>query len=304
MITLWRTFIFGLQNFWRNIWLSLITVLIVTLNLFLMSLVLGLNVVGDQTLTAVKSQVSLSVWMTNTTTEDRAEEVRQELLSRADVTAVKLISRAERLERLRQSQDSALINATIEALGENPLGPGLVVSARTLENYSSIASFLSSDRFSTIIEDTGNEFETNQTVINRLSLIVGRIQGATLWLTLLFGLISVLMVFNTMRVTIYSHREEISIMKLVGATDAFVRGPFVIASLVYGLVAAVVTTLILLPILTLTNPFFTQFFAGYDVNILGYFREHLWQILGLEVAVGCGLSMLSSLFAIGRYLRV
>jgi cell division transport system permease protein len=112
------------------------------------------------------------------------------------------------------------------------------------------------------------------------------------------------MVFNTIRATIYSHRQEISIMKLVGATDAFVRGPFVVASLLYGFIAATVTTLVLLPILTLTNPFFSQFFAGYDVNILGYFQTHLWKILGLEIAVGCGLSILSSLFAIGRYLRV
>ncbi|MBI2984566.1 MAG: ABC transporter permease [Candidatus Kerfeldbacteria bacterium] len=305
MVTLGRMIVFGVQTFWRNIWLSLVTVLIVTLNLFLMSVVLGLNVVGQQTLTAVKERVNLSVYFTATTSEDRVETVRQELLARPEVESVDLISRAERLELLRRSQgQSNLINAAIEALGENPLGAGLIVTAKTLDGYNAIARFLQSDRYETIIEDTGREFETNQTVINRLTLIVGRIQGASLWLTLLFGLIAVLMVFNAIRVTIYAHREEIGIMKLVGASDAFVRGPFVVTSLLYGLLASLFTTIIFVPILTITNPFFSQFFAGYDVNILGYVQQHLWQILGLEVVVGCGLSVLSSLFAIGRYLRV
>src|SRR5688572_12927821 len=104
MITLWRMITFGVQNFWRNIWLSLVTVLIVTLNLFLMTLVLGVNVVGQQTLSAVQDQVNLSVYFTATTSEDRVEEVRQELLARPDVEDVQLITRAERLERLKKTQ--------------------------------------------------------------------------------------------------------------------------------------------------------------------------------------------------------
>lgn len=305
MIKLWRMIGFGIQNFWRNIWLSIITVLIVTLNLFLISVVLGLNVVGQQTLSSVQKRVNLSVYFTPTTSEDRVEEVRQELLQRNDVSKVTLVTRAERLELLQQTQgQSELVNAALEALGENPLGAGLVVTANSLESYNAIARYLQNDRFESIIEDTGNEFTTNQTVINRLSLIVGRIQGATLWLTILFGIIAILMVFNTMRVTIYSHREEIGIMKLVGADDAFVRGPFVVTSIVYGLIASALTMLILFPVLSIINPSVTRFFGEYDINLVGYMSGHFWQILGIEIAIGTGLSIVSSVFAIGRYLRV
>lgn len=304
-VTLWRMITFGFQNFWRNIWLSLITVLIVVLNLFLMSLVFGLNVVGQQTLTAVRQKVNLSVYFTSTTSEQRVDQIRQELLKKPEVQSIRLITRAEHLDQLRRTAaDKGLVNAAIEALGDNPLGAGLVITAKTLDGYSVIAKALDNPQYQPIIEDTGNDFQTNQTVISRLSLIVQRVQVATLWLTLLFAIIAALMVFNTIRVAIYSQREEIGIMKLVGASDAFVRGPFIITSLLYGLLASLVVTAALAPILTLTNPFFAQFFAGYDINVLGYVRQNLWTIIGLELAVGCGLSVLSSLFAIGRYLRV
>ncbi len=307
MLTLIRMFRFGAQNFWRNIWLSLVTVLILMLNLFLMSLVFGTNVVGQQTLSAVKQKVNLSVFFTPTTTEQRVREVGQELSQQyPEIATFKLITRAEHLQQLQQNPkvDEKLVNEAITAIGENPLGAGLVFTAKTLDGYGAISKALKDPKYASIIADTGNDVETNQTVISKLSLIVKRVQQASIWLTLIFAVIAGLMVFNTLRVAIYSQREEIGIMKLVGATDAFVRGPFIVTSLMYGLLASVLTTLILLPVLSLANPWLRSFFAGYDINVVGYVHEHLWSILGLEVGVGCGLSALSSIFAIGRYLRV
>lgn len=303
MITLWRMCKFGIQSFGRNIWLSLVTILIVVLNLFLMSLISGLNVVGQQTLVAVKEKVNLSVYFTPTTTEQRVGEIRQELLRRPEVQTIRLISRAEHLEALKKSRGSIITDA-VDALGSNPLGAGLVITAKSLDGYGAIAQALKQPQYESIIEDTGNDFETNQTVLSRLSLFVSRLQTASIWFTGLFALIAVLMVFNTIRVNIYTQREEIGIMKLVGASDAFVRGPFIITSLLYGLIAGLIAMVILIPVMTLINPKLEIFFAGYDINVLGYFRQHLLVILGLEVGVGCGLAGLSSLFAIGRYLRV
>lgn len=303
MITLWRMIKFGFQGFGRNIWLSVITILIVVLNLFLMSLVSGLNIVGQQTLAAVRQKVNLSVYFTSTTSEQRVEEVRQDLLKKPEVQAIRLITRAEHLEDLKKAKGD-VIKEAIDALGDNPLGAGLVINAKTLDGYGAIAQAIQADQYKTIIENTGNDFVTNQTVISKLSLMVNRIQVATYWLTGLFAVIAILMVFNTIRVAIYTQREEIGIMKLVGASDAFVRGPFVVTSILYGLLAGLLVTAILVPLLGVINPKLDIFFAGYDINVLGYVREHLWTILGLEMAVGCVLSGLSSLFAIGRYLRV
>lgn len=305
MINLWRMITFGVQNFWRNIWLSLVTVVILTLNLFLMSLVVGLNVVGDQALSAVKEKVNLSVFFTATTSEQQVETIRQELLEKPEVKSIDKITRQQHLDDLKKAYpNSGLVNAAIELLGENPLGPGLVVTARSFDGYSGIVQALRDPKYDTVIEDTGNDFEANRDVINTIDHTVSRLRIAAIWLNLFFALIAALMVFNTIRVNIYTHSDEIGIMKLVGSSDTFVRGPFVVTSIIYGLLAAVLTTLIFVPVLTIVNPFLNSFFAGYDINILGYFYSHVWLVLGMEVLVGCGLSMLSSLFAIGRYLRV
>lgn len=305
MITLWRMIAFGVQNFWRNVWLSVVTVVILTLNLFLMSMVMGLNVVGDQALTAVKEKVNLSVFFTATTSEQQVKTIREELLQKAEVKSVDVITRQQHLEDLKAAYpDSGLVNAAIEVLGDNPLGPGLVVTARSFDGYSGIVQALHDERYATVIEDTGNDFEANRDVINTISRTVSNLRQVAVWLNLFFALIAALMVFNTIRVNIYTHSDEIGIMKLVGSSDTFVRGPFIVTSVVYGILAAVITTLLFVPVLTIANPFLNSFFAGYDINILGYFYQHVWLILGLEVLVGCGLSALSSLFAIGRYLRV
>lgn len=305
MVTLWRMITFGVQNFWRNIWLSLITVLILTLNLFLITLVFGLNVVGEQTLAAAKRNVSLSVYFTAETTEQQADEIRRTLIDRPDITSIRVVTREERLERLQSGSGQAdVIEDALDALGENPLGPGLEIKAADLAAYDRIHQYLQEPTIADAIDDPGNEFEENQKAIARLDRIVGQIQRATFWLTLVFGLIAVLMVFNTIRVAIYSHREEIGIMKLVGASDPFVRAPFVVTSLVYGVLAAVITLLLVAPLVSILNPSLRQFFGIYDVNLSSYLQGHTWQLIGLELGLGCGLSALSSMFAIGRYLRV
>jgi cell division transport system permease protein len=305
MINILRVLVFGVQNFWRNIWLSLITVLIVLLNLCLMSTVMGLNIVGQQTLQAVKQKVSLSVYFTASTTETRAQEIRSELLKNSGVQSIRVISRDEHLQNLIKSQsDPKLVEDAIKQLGDNPLGPGLVINAKNLDDYAGIAKAIKDPKYKNVVESTGNDYESNQQIISKLSGIVHRVQVTTWWVTAVLGLIMLLMVFNTIRVTIYSQREEIGIMKLVGASDAFVRGPFIVTSFLYGFLASVIVLALMIPILSVFNPFFAQFFAGYDINVLGYVQSHIWQVIGVEIGVASGLSVVSSFFAIGRYLRV
>ena len=306
MITVWRIMVFGVQNFWRNIWLSLVTVLIVVLNLSLMTMIMGLNVVGPQTLTAVKSKVNLSVYFTASTAIQKVEDIRSQYLKRTDVSTVVVVTAEQHLKDLENSSANTdhSIEKAVEQLGGNPLGPGMVITAKTLEQYDAISASLKDPALSKIIESTGNDYQSNAQVINRLSNIVHRVQQATWWLTGMLAIIMVLMIFNTIRVTIYSQREEMGIMKLVGASDAFVRGPFLVTSFMYGLLASIAVVAILLPVLSVMNPFFTQFFAGYNINIVGYTQQHVFVIFGLEVVVACGLSMASSVAAIGRYLRV
>lgn len=305
MITFARIFRFGVQNFWRNIWLSLVTVLIVTLNLFLMSVVMGLDLVGQQTLDSVRDKVSLSVYFTATTSEQRVDEIRQAVQQKPEVASAVLVTRQQHLDNLKKSDrvDQTLINKAIDAIGDNPLGAGIVVKAKALDGYTAIETYFKDPQYSAIIDTVDQKsLEDNLTLIKGLENIVPKVARASIWLVLVFSLIAMLMVYNTIRVTIYAQREEIGIMKLVGASDAFVRGPFLVASVLYGLLASLLNTVILVPVLTLSNGSIMHFFGG--ISILDYVQAHLLVILGVEVLIGCLLSFVSSLFNVGRYLRV
>ncbi len=296
---------FGYQNFIRNIWLSVVTILILSLNLFLATSIYGLSMLGQQTLIAVKEKITLSVYFKPTTTDDRATTISDDISRRADVQRVDVVTRAQHLADFKKTQsNNKLVTDALDQLGENPLGPGLVITAKHLDDYAAIVKALEDPSYATLIEETGRDYETNQTVITRLSKYLQRVSTVTIYLTGLFALVAFLMIFNTIRVAIYSQREEIGIMKLVGASDAYVRGPFVVTSVIYGVIAAVVSTLIFLPIISASRPFFDQFFAGYNVDVAGYVWSHFWNILGVEILAGSIVAVVSSFGAIGRYLRV
>jgi len=300
-----RIFRYGIQSFWRNIWLSLITILIVALNLFLTTSIFGLNLLGQQTLSAVKEKISLSVYFTPTTTDDRAEVIGTDLRKLKDVKEIRVVTRQQHLEDFKASKQSGDVALqALEELGENPFGPGLVITATSLDAYGDIAKEIAAGPYASAIEETGRDYETNQEVINKLSRYLKGVQTATIWLTLLFAVIAILMVFNAVRVAIYSQREEIGIMKLVGASDAFVRGPFFVTSLLYGIGAAVLTTAIILPIIAVSQPALDQFFVGYDVDVAGTVLSNIWIVFGVEALAGSVLAIISSMAAMGRYLRV
>ena len=153
-----------------------------------------------------------------------------------------------------------------------------------------------------LIQD--KNFDDNEMVINRLSDLSRRIQRIGMIISVIFIVIAVLIIFNTIRINIYTHREEIGIMKLVGATNWFVRAPFLVESLMYAVLAVVVSMAILYPLLGVIAPQVNNFFEGYNLDLVNYFNSRFWQIVGLQLALAVLLSVLSSSIAIGKYLRV
>jgi cell division transport system permease protein len=155
-----------------------------------------------------------------------------------------------------------------------------------------------------LIEDREQDFRSSTLVVERLSNLTNNISTVGIALSLIFAFIAALMVFNTIRITIYTYREEIGIMKLVGASNGFIRAPFIVESLLYAFLACVVTMAVLLPVLNATGPFFDRFFEGYDIDFIGYFNRNFFSIFGVQLLAVCALSMISSGIAVSRYLRV
>ncbi len=300
-----RTTRFALQNFSRNAWLSIVTIVILCLALLLVSLLAGIQVVANQSIQAVESKIDVSIFFTPNTSAEQVADIAGQLEQRADVRQVTTITADQALAEFKNNfKDNPVLAEAIDTLGENPLGPVMVVRARSLDDYSSILAFFDAETIQPLVQEKNRDFESTQTVVDQLSAITSQLKRAGLILASIFALIAVLVVYNTMRITIYSHREEIGIMKLVGAGNTFVRAPFIIESALYAVIAAVVTFAIFYPSVVLAAPFVDRFFEGYDFRLLAYLKSHIFDLILLQFGTAVALSMISSSLAVGRYLRV
>ncbi|MFC1721587.1 cell division protein FtsX [Patescibacteria group bacterium] len=293
---------FGLKNFWRNIWLSVATTVIMIVTLFIISVIVMLNMLASAAIDEVQNKVDLTVYFRNDAAEERILEVRTQVLNLNTVETTNYISKDEALEQFKKEHEGdEVILESLNVLGDNPLEPALVVKANETENYAEISAFLESDKFNDVISKVN--FEDNRQLIEKLLNITDNIRKGGLVVGIIFVIIAVLVVFNTVRLAIYTHKEEIGIMKLVGATNWFVRGPFILEGVVYGLIGAFATLLLLYPILQAASPRVSSFFENQALDISQYYAENIIWIAGGLIALGVILGIISSAIAVGRYLR-
>lgn len=302
-VTALRTTKFALQHFWRNLWISAITIFILTLTLFIVSLVGSLNLLANQAIQAVEEKVDIDLYFKTATDETDILKAKLVLEAFPEVKTVRYISKAEALQTFSTSHaDDPDIQAALAELDDNPLPASLSVQANELSQYQAIMTQFEASEFNTMVEN--KNFSDHQTVIDRLSNLTKRIYQGGLIISLLFVLVSVVMMYNTIRVAIYSHREELGIMKLVGATNAFIRTPFVIEGVFYALLASIIA-MILLAVLTFsTAPYINTFFSGYDFSVNLFFINNFWIIALGQFVISLILAIGSSMLSIGRYLKV
>lgn len=300
-IALTRIIKAGATSFWRNIWLSAATVSIMVLSLIVMTGLLFLNVFTDVVIKELQARIDISVYFKLDTRENDMFAVRDELRAISEVERVEYVSRDDALKQFqeRNKENSILIQA-LEEIGKNPLKASLNVKAKDPTQYASIASFLERPKFQAFIDKV--TYRQNATAIERLVNIVTATRKGGLAITLGLIATAVLVAFNTIRIAIYTSRDEIGVMRLVGASNWFVRGPFLIEGILYGAVAACLTLIVAYPTVAVLAPKLTAFLGG--MNMLDYFKANFWTILALELGVGVGLGVFSSFIAIRRYLRV
>lgn len=270
------------------------------LALLVISGLLLLNVVAQAVVDNLQNRVDISVYFNRETEEAKILSVRQELIGLDQVKSVEYVSQDEALALFKERhQGSEVLMQSLQELDANPLEASLNIKARDPSQYESIANYLGQDRFSGLIDKIN--YRQNKEIIDRLSHLTSNIQKAGLIISLFLALIAILVSFNTIRLTMYNWRDEISVMRFVGAGNWFIRGPFMVEGVIYGLCAAVATIILLFPILYFISPKITSFLP--EVDLFYFYRVNFWQFLLLLSAVGVILGGLSSFIAIRRYLK-
>ncbi len=303
LISLYRIFVFASQSFWRNFWLSLVTITIIVLTFASINFIIVLNIITQASMEIVKDKIDVSIYFKTDVTEPQVMEVKSYLSTLAQVKDITYISQAEALESFKEKHENdKTIIESIDELDVNPIGATLNVRAKDIEDYPLIVEVLSNSKYDALIAD--KNFDDHKFFINKIKVIADNIKQFGLMASLVLSLIALLIVFNTIRVAIYTHRQEIAIMKLVGATNWFIRGPFLLEAVFYGIIACVVSIIIAYPFLNMIQPYLNTFFLTENFNISSYFNDNFWQIFGFELIIVVILNILSSYVAIRRYLKV
>ncbi len=298
----------GLLSFWRNSFVSFSSILVVTITLFTIGSLMFTSVILDSVLADLKSKVDVNVYFTTNAPEGEMLKLQSSLKKMPEVASVEYVSRDKALAEFKtKHQDDSLTLQALDELGDNPLGARLNISAKDPSQYESIVknienqNALSSGAGGTGIIDKVN-YRQNKVVIDRLSQIISTAKqlGYSLAFTLI--LISILITLNTIRLVIYMSREEIAVMRLVGASGDYVRGPFIVGGMIYGAVSAVITMILFWPITVWLANRTTDFFGG--INLFRYYTSNFFEIFIVIFGFGVAIGALSSYLAVRKYLQV
>jgi cell division transport system permease protein len=296
-----RIIYFGFKNFWRNGWLSTATVAIMVLALLVFVGLLLFGFVADQASASIQDKIDISVYFKTTTSEDQILSIKQSLESLSEVKNVEYISRDRALAIFKEShKGDSVISQGINELDINPLEASLNVKARRPDQYAAIADFLNSANLGAYTDGQPSYYK-NQVVIDRLTAIVNNVSRGGFALTLFLALIAGLVVFNTIRLAIYSNRDEIGVMRVVGASNSLVRGPLVVEGVISGILASIFSLVIAAPIVYFISPHLKVFVPGLDV--FQYFSAHIVRLFAYQLIFAVGIGSFSSFIAVRRYLK-
>lgn len=296
-----RTFKEGWINFYREGWLSFAAVTILSLALYVLSVTVIISLSTYIALQNVQEHVNVSVYFHLDVPEEKILAIKDQVdAAKKEVKSVEYISRDQALEDFRTSvKDDPLITETLNELDENPLPASLVITAKKSDDYAVISESLQNTEFANLIMDIN--YEENKEVIDRAGSIIGFIQKIGFGIAIVFIFIAILITFNTVRMTLYTRAKEYEIMRLVGASNLYVKMPSIFEGIFYGLAGSLMAV-ILLFFTAIAVRSVTAGFFGSD-NALQFYYAHFAIILASLILVGGFLGMISSFIAIRRYLE-
>lgn len=294
----------GFVQFWRNGVVSLSAVSVMVVTLFVIGGILFSTAMLKGALGEIQDKVDVNVYFQTEASEDQILEVKKALEVLPEVKFVEYVSSDQALSNFieRHKNDQNTLEA-LDELDSNPLGPVINIKTKETSQYESVANFLKdnypSENGESIVEKV-NYFQ-NKEAIDTLSKIIDAGNRLGLILTIIFIFISIIITLNTIRLAMYISRDEISVMRLVGASHNYISGPFVVTGAMYGLMASILTLIIFWPVTYWLGPVTKRFFGS--VSVFEYYISSFGYIFLIVVGCGVFIGSVSSFLAIKRYLR-
>ena len=305
LITISRIFQSGLRNFVRNAWLSVaaIAVMVITLTIVLFSVIA--NATFANTIEQITDKIDISVYLKDAVSEEDTSDVIAKLESVENVKEVEYISKDEARDNfIEDNQDDLDLRVSITQTGDNPIPATVRIKPTDTNKLEELNEDLKDLKIDDFILDISYKEERKTAIDNiaQATFVLRRVGIASVGV---FAAISMLIIFNTIRMAIFNRREELNIMRLLGASTWYIRGPFVVETILYGIIAAILSVV-------LCNTLFVASSSAFGASSLGlldisfanqYFAEKFWLIFAIQLGIGILIGGVSSFIATRRYLK-
>lgn len=294
----------GFVNFKRSSFVSLSSVLVMTITLSVVSMIIFSQAILNFSLKSLENKVDVTVYFTLDAGEAEILQLKESVEKLPEVARVDYVSAEAALAdfKARHANDYLTLQA-LEELDENPLPATLNIKAVDTSEYESISNFLGDEAAleggqRSIIDKVN--YAQNKLVIDRLINITEGAKKLGIALTIVLIIISVIISFNTIRLVIYIAREEISVMRLVGAENHYIRGPFIVEGMMYGIISSVITMILFYPMTLWVGANMTNFLG---LNLHAYYLANFFQLFIVNAVFGMFLGAVSSFLAVRAYLK-
>ncbi len=305
LITFWRIIKAGLQNFLRNATLAIaaIAVMVITLTIVLFSVIA--NATFANTVQQITDKIDVSVYLKDSVTADQKNKLITDVSGLGNVKSVNYISKEDALALYKQQNQSNLDLLLAISQTDNPLPASLLIKPRDPNKIDQIKNFLEKPDVKAFQSDQTSYSGDRKDAIDKISKATKLFREIGIVGVIIFMLVSMLIIFNTIRMAIFNRRDELTIMRLLGASSWYIRGPFIVETVLYGVISAIISV-------TLCNTLFVVSSSAFDASSLGildikysnnYFATHFWIILAVQLSIGIIIGAASSLIATRRYLK-
>lgn len=305
LITQGRIIKTGAQNFVRNLTLAVaaMSVMVITLTIILFSYIT--NIAFSSTIDDLNDKIDISVYLKDDVTEEERNRLINDLQAIKNVKSVEYISKDKALEDYKKANEGNLDLLLAISQTDNPLPASLRVKPHDVNKIDEIKAFLDRGDNKALQSDETSYSGDRKAAIDKITAATSFFQKAGIIGVAVFALVSVLIIFNTIRMTIFNRRDELQIMRLLGASTSYIRGPFIVETIIYGIIAGLISMAIVETILNaITFAFDGSTVLVLDVQLANdYFTKNFWLILTAQLGIGILIGAASSIIATQRYLK-
>lgn len=296
----------GLKNLGRSFWLSITAIFVITVSLSSVALIASLWVTVGFTLRQFDNQISINVFLKDDVAREFIEVMEKDLKNLKEVREVEFIDKVKAREKLKNNPTTAQIYNNLNKISENTdnqlnlLQEYFQISPENSESYSVVENFVKQEKYSGIVEEViGTRDYIN--VLQRIYYWSGIIGSL---MVIIFALLSILVMANILRIAIYNRKGEIEIMRLVGATNNYIRGPFIAEGVLYNLSASLIVLIIFMPSFNFLIPQIEVWLGIQTITNSNDLLIWMYGVVGVTILSGIIIGAITSLFATQKYLKL